>query len=483
MPAPTFKSVEQARRVVMAIELPRDTDEYAAKLREVNNEIISQSAELERVNEELADQKSKAQDIYNSMELVVEQMRLAGIPEDTARQSEDYLSILRQYEPALEEFNALKKKALSFDQEIRNANELHVALTANAETLQALESTQRQRISRYSELTTTGARFFGDVETSYRSLTGAAGYAGFGGFERGANVAAEILASTEALGRLTVEFPEMTKVAKDWAATIAGKLTPSMIGAGAAMAAMAAIGVIAYKSLQDSAEDAKDAIGKFIAQQTKVTDYYNDTSSAIREEIAEKEKYITALKLSINGLREGSDALEERGGILYDIAQAVDWLPLGVDFGTQDIGNEIKDFEDKINEAEGEITGLSNAIGSHIIAINDAREAYEQFTNSLKEEAEIQAELAMKRVELQRQVFQRQLTESDIQELAAGEFIDVTGELERWQIYIDNVGNVENTLSSSELAGIHDRIIADLQFLVDTRSELVSAYENLDIAP
>lgn len=258
--------------------------------------------------------------------------------------------------------------------------------TLLAEGNHELEIAQQiqQKISRGTELAGTQARFFGDVEGRFRALTGAVGYVGGTGLEQKANIAAEVLASVEAIGLLKQEFPQMAAAARGFLRD-AGTFNVVMLAAAAAIAATA----VAATLLDENAQKGADHV-KALAESMKT--YFEaiatGTSTDIRDQIKDGEQSLSVLRQQLAILKDADDQMSSvLGGIPY-WAQGITDSYLGTSYGAEELKSRIKELESEIRETELTSGLLTSALSSAAVQARDLAEAEKELMETRRDEAD-----------------------------------------------------------------------------------------------
>jgi len=315
-----------------------------------------------------------------------------------------------------------KNKALQAESQTRIS-----ALLADDVQREKIMLQINQKRSRAAEISGTEARFFGDVESRSRALTGAIGYLGGTGIERQANIANEVLASVEAIGLLKVELPQMTAVAKDWAKEIASSITPTMIAGGAAAIALGAGLALAYKEMTNAhkkrEEDAKKNITLLKSESEGYAQALELTTQGIDEAVEAQQRRVDILSserdnfAKILGYREKyNELLDKQAQAEQDIAFAAQSgatqdLP-ALEQALADVNQQIADLAEQagVSELSGELfeqaknqtkeynteieklnrgtEGLTAAYGDAIVVANDVVEAEQRLAEERKKFAD-----------------------------------------------------------------------------------------------
>lgn len=214
------------------------------------------------------------------------------------------------------------------------------------------------------------ARLYGDVESRTRAITGAVGYLGGEGFERTANIGAEMLAATEGIGLLRDELPKLTENLIESVGGV-GNLA---IGLGVASVAIAALGV-GLHLLKERADESRAAVEAEIRFERELANLRlnEKTTEQLEEERRALQASIDARAGHILRLQQDREELYASLNPLEELGEATGLYNQGLD----DLDAQLRE----LNTAQQADIKLRNEVIERIEenanAANDARAAEE----------------------------------------------------------------------------------------------------------
>jgi len=296
--------------------------------------------------------------------------------------------------------SGLKRFDSAADRTARNTKDLRRAVSDTASEIE-----QMQRAVKDADNTLQGAdgmadyarrlramreqaQVYGDVESRTRAITGAIGYIGGGvgaGFERTANVGAEVLGAIEGVKLLKLEFPALREQllgsgkATRAAVSALQQFVPGMSAASAETAVMVgSLGAIAAAGIAVSA-----ALGKF-------KDVLNDNAQAIEDYMDISQEYADIIATgttedvlnAIEANRERNAAIDVERQALLELLDAYEEVKNGSDFATY-----------ALLELNEKASALGNTLGMDIASIDDVRERLEELNREYQNNVALESKL------------------------------------------------------------------------------------------
>lgn len=257
------------------------------------------------------------------------------------------------------------------------------------------------------------ARLYGDVESRTRAVTGAVGYIGGAageGFERTANIGAEVLAATEGIGLLRMELPRLVSQL--------GLTTSSIVGLSLAAGGLAVAGYGVIKMLENERKErerVRQAIDEDIKARLEVSKVVaTSTTEEVEAVIAAREQERAGLQDHLHELEFMMQGYEDLvSGVSSDAADAfltLDEASTRPFIALERLQAGMRDTEQAIGDIDGEIEDYNTRLAEGATAAADAARAEEdlrlrRLENAQQVAAEIvreEAETAQQRIDLAR---------------------------------------------------------------------------------
>lgn len=358
---------EQALRQYIMQLKAEGSEKAAAGLQRLATQSTRLEKALEQTRQEMLRQRGITQSAERDWEQYGRRAESAGIRVDALRRA-----LRNQIDQARTSKSRIEELAEAYDEAANGADRLNRS---------ASRTSTAPRLT--SAMQAVDPRLYGDVESRTRAITGAIGYLGGAGFERTANIGAELLGAAEGIGLLKEELPSLVHQL--------GLTRGSIVALAAAAAALGTVYLAAKDYIDDLSAAAHNAQIATAGQIEGLRDYYEFIQGATREDVQARFEEVAARHqinrqlyedlLEIQRAHEEARASSGELNIENLSKGALDlWERVfGGEAGLEEIEQAVAETETQIRSETVQMDLLTQALADGVTAAADRAAADEEY--------------------------------------------------------------------------------------------------------